>query len=136
MGNPVILNVSRPRVLRQYYGCDLCYKSHDIITRVTYGYGSKRNSVGTDPNKFVTKPLDYNMVYMASYIRICLCRYATELNLSSPDLVHELDSCVILDYYSHTNLKKSLAWVIIVIIHKIYKANIQDAQTRRWKTLQ
>ena len=80
MGNPVMLNVNRPGLLRQYYGCDVCYKSHYIITRVLYGYGSKRNSIRTDPSKFVTKPFDYNMLYMAPYIRRFFYRNATEFN--------------------------------------------------------
>ena len=37
ISNHIMLNVGWPGVLRQYFGYDLCYKSHDIITRVTHG---------------------------------------------------------------------------------------------------
>ena len=50
MGNPIMLNIARLGALRQYYGRNIGFKSKIIVTRVTYGYGSKRNSVGTDPN--------------------------------------------------------------------------------------
>ena len=96
MGNRIMLNVNRPGVSRQYYGSDVRYLSHDVIARVTCGHGSKRNSVGTDPNKFVTKPFYHSILYMASYLRTHLCKNIIEFNLSSLDLRHKFDSCIIL----------------------------------------
>ena len=61
MGNKIMLNIKRPGVLRQYYGADITRYADNSVKRFTYGYGSERNSVGLDPNKFVTKPFDDNM---------------------------------------------------------------------------
>ena len=69
MGNPVKLNIKRPGVLRQYYGKNIGVPSNNMITRVTYGYRSKRNGVNTDPNKFVTKPFDKYLHYIAIYLK-------------------------------------------------------------------
>ena len=100
MGNPIMLNIARPGVLRQYYGRNICFKSKDVVTRVTYGYGAKRNSVGTDPNKFVTKPFDKYLHYIATYLKEFLTLNKKEFNLSNLDLSHEFDLCVILSYYA------------------------------------
>ena len=61
MGNPIMLKVNRLGALRKYYGRNISYKLNDIVTIVTYGFESKRNSVGTDPDKFVTKSFDKYM---------------------------------------------------------------------------
>ena len=45
MGNPIILDITRPGALMQYYGRNVDFKSKGVVTRVTYGYGSKRISV-------------------------------------------------------------------------------------------
>ena len=58
MGNPIMSNIKHTGALMQYYSRYIFFKSNGIVTRVTYGYGSKLNSVGTDPNEFVTIPLD------------------------------------------------------------------------------
>ena len=58
MNNPIMLNITRPAVLRQYYGCDMGSPRNKIIKRATYGY---KSHVGTDPSKFITKPFDINL---------------------------------------------------------------------------
>lgn len=41
----IMLNIKRPYVLRQYYGCDRDVANNNIIRRATYGYES---AFGTD----------------------------------------------------------------------------------------
>ena len=106
MGNPIMLNIARPGALRQYYGRNISFKSKGVVTRVTYGYGGKRNSVGTNPNKFVTKPFDKYLHYIASYLKEFLFVNKKEFNLLNLDLSHEFDSCVILKYYACDDLKR------------------------------
>ena len=65
MNNPIMLNITRPAVLRQYYGCDMGSPRNKIIKRATYSY---KSYVGTDPSKFITKPFDNNLKKMASIL--------------------------------------------------------------------
>ena len=58
MNNPIMLNITRPAVLRQYYGLDMGSPRNQIIKRATYGF---KSHVGTDPSKFITKPFDINL---------------------------------------------------------------------------
>ena len=59
--NPIMINILRPGVIRQYYGMNKGVVNNDIISRATYGL---KSHVGTDPNKFITKPFDINMKFM------------------------------------------------------------------------
>ena len=69
-----MLNVSRPAVLRQYYGRDFdAYSSNLIVKRYTHGYCSVQISVGTDINNFIIKPFNINPNKTSKYITI-LCR--------------------------------------------------------------
>ena len=72
MGNKIILNIERPAVLQQYYGADIINHGDTTVKRYTYGYGSKRNSVGSDPHKCVTKPFDDDMHQIANYLHLYL----------------------------------------------------------------
>ena len=47
LGNPPMLNVSRPAVLRQYYGLDKFIKGE--IQRPTFGFFKGAQSEGSDP---------------------------------------------------------------------------------------
>ena len=38
------------------------------VTRATYGFNHGRNSIGNDPNKFITKPFDFDMKFLSNYI--------------------------------------------------------------------
>ena len=58
MNNAPQLSCCRAAVYRQYYGMNLRYISHDRILRITYGY---KSCVGTDPDKYITKPFDTDM---------------------------------------------------------------------------
>ena len=57
----------RPAVFRQYHGADITRYTDTSMTRVAYTYVSKQNSVGSDDNKFVTKPFDDNMHQISSF---------------------------------------------------------------------
>ena len=80
MGSNIILNMFRPAILRQYYGVNQSILCSDIVSRCTYGFGSKRNNVCMDPNKFVTKPFDNNIFYIAHYLKMLLCKNSKNLN--------------------------------------------------------
>ena len=73
MGNPMMLNITRPEALMQYYDMNISFKLKRIVTRVTYRYGSKRSIMGIDPNKYFTKHFDRYLNYIASYLKQFLC---------------------------------------------------------------
>ena len=68
MGNNIMLNILRPAVLRQYYGINKSMICIDIVSRCTYGFGSKRNNVCMDSNKFATRTFNENMKSIAQYL--------------------------------------------------------------------
>ena len=68
MWNKIMSNIDRPTVLKQYYGTDITRHDDTSVTRFTYGYGSKRNSVRSDPDTLVTKPFDIKLQIFFIYI--------------------------------------------------------------------
>ena len=83
MGNNIMLNILRPAVLRQYYGVNKCLLRSDIVSRCTYGFGSKGNNVSTDSNKLVTKLCGANMHDIAYYLKKLLCTNSKMLELDN-----------------------------------------------------
>ena len=68
MGNEIILNINRPTVLRQYYRADITVHADTFVVRVTYGYGSNKNSVESDPNKSITKHSTITCIELHSFL--------------------------------------------------------------------
>ena len=80
----------------------------DIVSQHIYGFVSKRNNVGMDPNKFVTKPFDKNMKNITVYLKMLLCKNSTLLELDNLNLTHGVHSYAILSYFSHKDVKLAL----------------------------
>ena len=70
------LNITRPAVLRQYYGMEtsIC---EGKAARYTYGSGTGTISVGMDPDNFVTRSMNKEMLEMSSHIYKMLCENKT-----------------------------------------------------------
>ena len=54
-GRSGLMNISRPAVLRTYYGLNVKYISPTEVKRVTYGPKSSTGSLSMNPNTFSTK---------------------------------------------------------------------------------
>ena len=104
LGNKPMLNVSRPAVLRQYYGRDLTVQG--INQRATFGMFKGAQSEGSDKDKFSVKPFCHEMKQMANYLSDLLRCNRTSLNLDEVDLSHEFNSCGVLLYHKVEGLKK------------------------------
>ena len=59
LNNALQLNITRPAVLRQYFGkvVQSSEREEKMSMRYTYGCGSGASSVGMDPLNYVTRPL-------------------------------------------------------------------------------
>ena len=119
MGNDLMMNILRPGVLRQYYGrnvdgADIGESDGTTIKRATYGFNS---SVGTDPDKFITKPFDDNLISISNLIMNKLRNHnngelAYKMNLNAV-----FNSCTVLPYTSICDIKKYHLWVGIVMLN-------------------
>ena len=107
MGNDIMINIFRPGVLKQYYGLDKSMLCSDIVSCCTYGFRSERNNVCMEPNKFVTKLFDSNMRHISHYLKVLSCQTQKTLELDNVNLIHDFDSCTILSYFSHKDIKKA-----------------------------
>ena len=102
-----LINLLRPAVPRVYYGKDLNikYKSFTHTARFTYGLQSGSHSVGSIVTSFVTKPLNYYLLRMCTYLSEKLLRMRNTLGLQSVDLSREFNHVTKLLYIADRKLK-------------------------------
>ena len=96
-----IINLTRPAVLRVYYGLTKSSTRSLNAIRPTYGPISTSSSVGMDPNNFSTKPLSLNMYKTGEEIRTYLlnnCSTSTKNFLTEP-----FNHCTVLVYSGDNN---------------------------------
>ena len=107
--NPIMLNILRPGVICQYYGMDRGVIHNHSIKRATYGF---KSHVGTDPNKFITKPFDMNMKLMSNYLMNQLRLHDGGYYLKEMDLSIDFNSVVVLPYCSIMDVKinSTMGW--------------------------
>ena len=99
------LNITRPAVLRQYYGKETSlYK--EKVARYTYGSGTGTISVGMDPDNFVTRSMNKEMLEMSSCIYKMLCENKKLFNLENVNMKHPFNHCTVLIYYAGEGLKE------------------------------
>ena len=102
-----LLNVSRPAVLRQYYGTNVgTKKDGKIKIRATYGLSVLKNSVGTDPLKCVTKPFNKYLYRMSLYVTHIIRQLPDEYGYSKMSLSNPFNHCVKLIYISKNKIKE------------------------------
>ena len=109
MGIGLMMNISRPGVLRQYYGRNVGDFVGQTIKRATYGY---KSAVGTDPDKFITKPFDNNLVCISNIIMTKLRNHNKGALCKTMNLDIPFNSCTILPYSSIPGIKEisSMGW--------------------------
>ena len=103
MNNDYMLNISRPAVVRQYYGKNIGNAENNLILRTTYGYTS---SVGTDPERYIPKPFDTDMQIMSKYVMSILRKLSTHVETQVMDLTHDFNSCTVPSYFGDKTVKK------------------------------
>lgn len=98
-----LINLTRPAVLRIYYGVSkVCTKSLNIV-RPTYGPISTSSSVGMDPHNFTTKAMTLHLHQISESLRLLLIeRYAEDTSNKCPPLDKKFNHCTVL-LYSGTN---------------------------------
>jgi len=131
MGNGLMMNISRPGVLRQYYGLDVGEREGNTIKRATYGFNS---SVGTDPNKFITKPFDSNLIGISNLIMNKLRNHNNGELCKKMNLNTVFNSCTVLPYTSIPGIKKHRLWVGIVMLNILLMVYFKHKKTHKYKT--
>ena len=114
--NPVFLNVERPDVLIQYYGCDLL--AAPIITngkktmnQYSYTISAGTTSVGTDPTQFIIRKMHATMDLISKDLHKLLINNVEYFNLTSVDSNQKFNHCTMLIYYVDNSLKRSSSLV-------------------------
>ena len=112
LGCQIMLNTTRPAVLRQYYGSNKTKSEENVVQRATYGYNNGTNPVGTDPLKYITKPFDHNLTNIASALQEYCNLHQQYLNLDELNLNTPFNSCTALIYNAGKSIKKksNLTW--------------------------
>ena len=105
-----MVNVERPAVLRQYYGCDLLLipinsYGNRIMNRYSYTIFAGTTFVGTEPTQFVTRMIP-TMDLISNDLHKLFINNAERLNLLSVVLTQQLNHCTILIYYADSSLKR------------------------------
>ena len=100
-GQMHLLNISRPAVLRTYYGVNVEQISPTQWKRVTYGPINLSGSLCIDPRKFCTKTMTHNMYYLGQCLRKHLKKICKERKLCGKLFDCELNHCTILVYNTH-----------------------------------
>lgn len=106
LNNKMCLNILRPAVLRQYFGKEVT-NGHGQLRRCTYESGTGSSSVGMDPQNFVTRSFDKDMIAMTDDIHDMLCNERKKFDMIGVDLRQKFNHCTILIYYTGKGLKKS-----------------------------
>ena len=102
LGSPSpLINLTRPAVLRIYYGLSKsCTKSLRAI-RPTYGPISTSSSVGMDPHNFSTKPMSITLFRIGEELRKFLRTKCKGEVVNC--LAHQFNHCTVLIYSGHNN---------------------------------
>ena len=102
LGSPrPLINLTRPAVLRIYYGLSKsCTKSLNA-NRPTYGPISTSSSVGMDPHNFSTKAMSLTLFSIGQQLRCYLKRQCKDEVLQS--LESEFNHCTVLIYSGENN---------------------------------
>ena len=96
-----LINLTRPAVLRVYYGLSkYCSKSLNAI-RPTYGPISTASSVGMDPHNFSTKPMSHSLYMIGEKVR-CYLRQQVQ-DTYATYLQESFNHCTVLVYSGENN---------------------------------
>ena len=69
MGNPIMVNVSKPDVCQQSYGFNVDKIHGNDVRRATYGYNKGKNRAGNESSKCTIKPFDKHLYAIANCIQ-------------------------------------------------------------------
>ncbi len=84
--NSPMLNVTRPAVLRQYYGMNIGEEQNNLIIRVAYRSHFTTSSEGSDPRRLIIKPFSEEIKVMSKYIHQFLMNNVDDFHLQTADL--------------------------------------------------
>jgi len=106
LNNGLMLNVSRPGVLRQYYGVTKIENGNNTCVRATFGYINGRLPVSIDPFRYSVKPFSPEMQEMSDFLRDLLMKNSKAYGLEDVNLSLPFNTCTVLLYHSIKDFKK------------------------------
>jgi hypothetical protein len=110
-GQSGLMNVSRPAVLRTYYGLNVQHISPTEVKRVTYGPTSTTGSLSMNPTTFSTKLMSTDMYQLGQCLKIFAKTQFERQNKCSDIFDCDFNHCTILTYNVHSpNVNCKLAY--------------------------
>ena len=100
-GKSGMLNISRPAVLRTYYGLNLDICSQHSTWRITYGLTGICPSVGMDPRRFSTKTMSLEMFKLGEELKKKVKKEFEDQYLDTDVLECDYNHCTVLLYNAH-----------------------------------
>ena len=96
-----VINLTRPAVLRVYFGVSKRCTDTLNCVRPTYGPISTASSVGMDPYNFTTKSMSLNLFLISEHVRKLLME---KIGADTPPSLHEsFNHCTVLIYSGSNN---------------------------------
>ena len=95
-GSKGLMNITRPAVLRTYYGKNIEAASASCYRRFSYGYDN--STVSSDPRKFATKPMNEDMYEIGKYLKTIASRHYHNLGYKCDILDYDYNHCTVLLY--------------------------------------
>lgn len=102
-GGSGLMNISRPEVLRTYYGMNYRYISPNILERYSYGCTLTNGTLSMDPRKYVTKAMSPEMHDFGHVLQHILLENYHGNDFTNKLLKKDLNHCTILIYSTHIN---------------------------------
>ena len=110
-GQSGLMNISRPAVLRTYYGLNMQYISPTIVERVTYGPTSTTGCLSMNPRTFSTKPMSTDMYQFGQCLKNFVKSQFEQQQQCSDIFDCDFNHCTILTYNVHSpNMNCKLAY--------------------------
>lgn len=107
---PHLTNITRPAVLRNYFGRNVEALSPMKWVRYTYGSPNLHGTISTDPRQYNTKPMCEDMYCLGKRFAEHAKSHYINIHQNTDFLDHDYNHCTVLIYHPHgknTNCKLS-----------------------------
>ena len=103
-GTNCLMNITRPAVLRTYFGRNIEAVSPSLTRKFTYGCTNISGNISTDPSKFITKPMPEQMYTLGRHLQSIACNISTTYH--SKQIVYNMTT-IIVQFFSIIIISKT-----------------------------
>ncbi len=100
-----VMNITRPAVLRAYFGRNIEIVSPTKWRRYSYGCPSPHGTISIDPRVYNTKPMCEEMHLLGLVLKECAIKYYKKRGINSLFLENDYNHCTMLIYCHHSRNK-------------------------------